>query len=158
LRSVGDQSSTETVEHLDRQAARVLVGLDHDRRHRADQHRLGNASRAMAAEIMGDFAAAGGVSDMHCILEVELCGERRYVVGIGVHFVAGSSLRRAAVAAPVMRDDAVAVVQEEQHLVVPIVGAERPAVMEYDRLASTPVLVEYLGTVSGSDGRHGHVP
>ncbi len=47
-------------------------------------------------------------------------------------------------AAAVMGDDAVALVEEEEHLGVPVIGAERPPVMEDDRLAGAPVLVEDL--------------
>ena len=37
-------------------------------------------------------------------------------------------------AAAVVGDDAVAFAEEEQHLVVPVVRAQRPAVVEDDRL------------------------
>ena len=68
-------------------------------------------------------------------LEVERVGQRGDVGGVGVHLVAVVGLGRAAVAAAVMGDDAIALVEEEQHLGVPVVGAQRPAVMEDDRLA-----------------------
>lgn len=60
-------------------------------------------------------------------------------------------------AAPVMRDDAVALAEEEQHLVVPVVRAERPAMMEHDglRVFRTPVLVEDPGAVLHCNRRHG---
>jgi len=48
--------------------------------------------------------------------------------GISIHVVALLGLGRAAVAAPIVRDHAVTLFQEEQYLVVPVVGAERPAV------------------------------
>src|SRR4051812_38816088 len=51
--------------------------------------------------------------------------ERRYVGGVGVHLVAGPCLARLAMPAPVAGDDAVAVVQEEEHLRVPVVRAQR---------------------------------
>ncbi len=56
-------------------------------------------------------------------------------------------------AAPVVCDHAEALAQEEHQLRVPIVGRERPAVMEDDRLgvARPPVLVEDFGTVAGGD-------
>ena len=37
-------------------------------------------------------------------------------------------------AAAVVGDDPVAVLEEEHHLRVPVVGAQRPAVVEHDRL------------------------
>ena len=61
-------------------------------------------------------------------------------------------------AAPVMRDDAIAVSEEEQHLRVPIVRRERPAVAEHDRLAAAPVLVENLDAVARGDCRHALLP
>ena len=57
-------------------------------------------------------------------------------------------------AAAIVRDDAIALVEKEHHLVVPVVGAERPAMMEDDGLALAPVLVEDLGAVLGGDNRH----
>jgi len=41
------------------------------------------------------------------------------------------------------------VVQEEQHLRIPVVGRKRPAMAEDDGLTRTPILVKYLGTVFG---------
>ena len=57
-------------------------------------------------------------------------------------------LGRAAMAAAIMGDHAVALGQEEHHLGVPVVGAQRPAVVE-ERAAGpgAPVLVEDLGAV-----------
>jgi hypothetical protein len=107
---------------------------------------------------MHDFAAAGGMTDMHGALEVKVRRQRREVVGIVIHVVAVPDLARAAVAAPVMRDDAEAMVHEEQHLRVPIVGRKRPAVAEHDRLPAAPILVEDLDAVLGGDRRHGNDP
>ncbi len=92
---------------------------------------------------------------MDGVLEVEMRGERGKVVGVVIHVVAVGDLRRATVAAAVMGDDAVAVRDEEQHLRVPVVGRERPAMAEHDRLARAPILVEDLDAVFGGDGGHG---
>src|SRR5262245_48543771 len=54
-----------------------------------------------------------------------------------------------------MRDDTVSLAQEEQHLRIPIVRAERPPVVEHDRLSLAPVLVENFGAVPALDKRHG---
>ena len=61
--------------------------------------------------------------------------------------------RGAAMATPVVADDAIAVRQEEQHLVVPVVGRQGPAMMEHDRLGvlGTPVLKKDLRAVIGGD-------
>jgi hypothetical protein len=95
---------------------------------------------------------------MHGVLEVELRGQRRKVVGVVIHVVAGADLTRAAMAASVMGDHAEAMLQEEQHLRIPIVSRKRPAMAEHDRPTRTPVLVENLGTVLGGDRRHVLVP
>src|SRR3954471_7280084 len=57
-------------------------------------------------------------------------------------------------------DDAVPLAEEVEHLGVPIVGAERPAVVEDDRLSvlRAPVLVEDFNAIFGGDGGHGMVP
>ena len=62
--------------------------------------------------------------------EIEMSSQRSQVVGVVVHVVTVAGLGGASVPAPVMGDDAVAVVQEEQHLGVPVVARKRPAVAE----------------------------
>jgi hypothetical protein len=44
--------------------------------------------------------------------------------------------------------------QEEQHLVVPVVRAERPTMAENYGLSFTPVLVEDFRSVFGRNRRH----
>ena len=92
---------------------------------------------------------------MDGVAQIEMLDHRGGVGGIVVHVVAVRHLARAAVAAAVMRDDAIAMLDEEQHLRVPVVGAQRPAMVEHDRLALAPVLVEDLGSVLCLDIRHG---
>src|SRR5262249_8598586 len=60
----------------------------------------------------------------------------------------------AAVTAPVVRDDSIAVRAEKEHLVVPGIAAQRPAVAEDDGLAFAPVLVVDLRPVLGRDRAH----
>src|SRR5579864_1862432 len=43
--------------------------------------------------------------------------------------------------AAVVSDHAIALIEEEHHLVVPIIGRERPAVAENDGLTFAPVLI-----------------
>ena len=50
------------------------------------------------------------------------------IVGVAVHVVPRRRLAGAAMTAPVMRDRAEAVLRQEQHLAVPCVRAQRPAV------------------------------
>ena len=141
LRAVGEHAGAELVERLHRQAAGIGGRLQHQRRHRADQHGLGDTLRAVAADVAGDFAAAGGVADVDRVLQVERFDQRREVVGVGVHVVAVPGLARPAMAAAVMRDAAVAARGQKHHLVFPGVGAQRPAVAEDDGLSRAPVLV-----------------
>src|SRR6185437_9277409 len=81
-------------------------------------------------------------------------GQRREIVGVVIEVVPIGYLSRAAMAAPVMSNDAEAMPEEEHHLVVPVVGRQRPAVAEHDRLPRAPVLVEDLYAVLGGDRRH----
>src|SRR5580692_5217950 len=59
-------------------------------------------------------------------------------------------------AAAIVRDHAISMGQKEKHLVVPVVGAERPTVMKHDRLRAlrTPVFVEDRGAVFSRDRWH----
>jgi hypothetical protein len=45
-------------------------------------------------------------------------------------------------------------VQEEEHLGVPVIRRQGPSVTEDDRLTGAPVLEEDLGSVSGRELRH----
>ena len=58
-------------------------------------------------------------------------------------------------AAAVMGDDAIAVIEEEQHLIVPVIGRQRPAMAEHDGLTFAPVLVEDLNAVFCLHRAHG---
>ena len=69
-------------------AAGIGGRLQHEGRHRADQHRLGDAFRAVAADIASDLAAAGGVANVDRVLQIERLDQLRQVVGVGVHVVA----------------------------------------------------------------------
>ena len=80
-----------------------------------------------------------------------MCGDCREIVGIMVHVVAIAGLSGAAMAAPVMSDDPVALAKEEQHLGVPIISRERPAMAEHDGLSLTPILVENFDAVLGGN-------
>ena len=57
----------------------------------------------MARDVMHDFAAAGGMADMHRVPEVEVLDDRGDVGGIVVHVVAIADLARASMATAVMR-------------------------------------------------------
>src|SRR5438132_13097545 len=72
-----------------------------------------------------------------------------------IHVVAIGRLARTSMPAPIMRDDAIAMLQEEHHLRVPVIRSERPAVRKHNRLSFTPVLVENLCAVLRRDRAHG---
>src|SRR6185295_19599192 len=80
----------------------------------------------------------------------------RNVGGIVIHVVTVAHLGRAAMAAPVMGDDAVALVEEIEHLRIPIIATQRPSMVEDDRLGilGAPVLVIDFRAVLG--GNHTH--
>jgi hypothetical protein len=50
------------------------------------------------------------MADMHGVLEVEMGGHRRKIVGVVIHVVPDAPLARAAMASAVMGDDAEAAV------------------------------------------------
>src|SRR5271167_4948551 len=79
------------------------------------------------------------------------CGQ---IVGVVVHVVTDAGLCGASVATSIVGDHSEAMLQEEQHLGVPIVSRQRPAVAEDDRLARAPVLEENLDAVGRSDRAH----
>src|SRR6202040_1455149 len=95
-----------------------------------------------------------GMANMDGIFQVEMGRESRQVIGIMIHVVAVGGLGRAAVPTAVMGDHPIAMMQEEQHLVIPVVRAERPTMAENYRLSVTPVLVVDLYTVFGRDSGH----
>src|SRR5271154_4895014 len=73
---------------------------------------------------------------------------------IGVHVVAEIGLGRPSMATAVMRDNSISAQQKEKHLAVPIVRAQRPAVVEHNRLTCSPILVVDLRAVLHSDAAH----
>jgi len=84
-------------------------------------------------------------------VQIERVEERRQIVGVVVQVVAVPGLAGSATAATVMGDGAIAPGGQEERLVVPGVGSERPAVAEDDGLARAPVLVEDRGSIFGGD-------
>src|SRR5207253_11307837 len=95
----------------------------------------------MTGEITHHLAATGRMADVNCFPQVEMVGDGLQIVGIVVEVMAVGYLRRTAVASSVMGDDAIAVSEEEQHLRVPVIGRQRPAVTEDDGLSFAPILI-----------------
>src|SRR5438067_2696667 len=108
----------------------------------------------MPAQIARHLAAAGGMADMDGVFQVEMRRKSRQVVSVMVHIVALGGLGGATVATAVMGDHAVAMMQEEQQLRVPIIRRQRPAMAEHDWLARSPILEVDFRSVFRSDRRH----
>ena len=157
LRTVSSNTGADAVEHLYRRAAGIGVRLEHQRRHRAQQHGLGDALGAVAADVAGNLTAAGRMADQGDALQIERFDELRQVVGVGVHIVTVPGLARTAVAATIMGDAAIAVGSQVDHLAFPGIGIERPAVAEDDGLSRAPVLVVDFRAVFGGDCAHGRI-
>src|SRR6202048_3897713 len=83
-----------------------------------------------------------------------MSGQRCQVVGIVLHVVTVAHLSGAAMAAAVMSYDAIAMIEEKQHLRVPVVGRKRPTMAEHDGLTSAPVFIENLNAVLCRDRAH----
>ena len=156
-RAVRGDPRLKAVENLLRQSARIGGRLHHERRHRRDDGRLRRAALPVTGEVVHHLAAAGRMSDMHRSLDIEVSHQRGEVVGVVVHIVPIGRLARAAVAAPVVGNDAKALIQEEEHLRIPVVPAQRPAVAENDGLTLAPVFEEDLRAVLRGDEAHGEL-
>ena len=121
LRAIGRELRLQAVEHFFWKAARIRRGLDHQRRYGTDQRGLRHPALAMPRQIVRDLATAGGMADVNRVFEIEMRCEGRKVIGIMIHVMAVADLRGSPMTAPVMSDDTIAVLEEEQHLRVPIV-------------------------------------
>ena len=86
--------------------------------------------------------------------KIEMRGQSCKVVGVMIHVMAIARLGGSAVAAAVMGDHAIALIEEEQHLRVPVIGRQRPAMAEHDGLTFAPVLIEDLNAVFRFDETH----
>src|SRR5258708_11467198 len=86
------------------------------------------------------------MTDGDRVFKVELIGKLSKICDISVHVIPAVGLAGTTVAAPVMRNDPVALFQKEHQLIVPIIRAERPAVAEGDwlRVLGAPILIEDL--------------
>ena len=89
-------------------------------------------------------------------LYTQVLDHGRDVVGIVVHVVPVPDLAGTPVATSVVGNDPVAFAQEKQHLRVPIICAQWPAMMEENDLgiAWAPVLVENFNAVPRGDIAH----
>src|SRR3546814_9840205 len=66
--------------------------------------------------------------------KVESLHQIDHIGRICVHVIAFARLAGTTVTTPVVRNHPIALTKKEHHLIVPIIGAERPAMMEHDCL------------------------
>ena len=92
-----------------------------------------------------NYVHVNGDQTMNGVVKIEMAGHGGQVVGVVIHVVAVAGLAGAAVAAAVMGDDAIAVLEEEQHLRVPVIGGQRPAVVEMDGLGILWAILIFAG-------------
>src|SRR5207253_10728681 len=100
-----------------------------------------HAAFAMPSQIMRHLATAGGMTNVHGVLEIKMRSQSRKVIGIVIHVMAAARLGGPAVASSVMGDDAITVFEEKEHLDIPVIGRQRPAVAENDGLSAAPVFI-----------------
>src|SRR4029077_6543520 len=125
--------------------------------HRTDQGRLRYPAFAVPSQIVGDLAAAGGMANVNCVLQVEMRCQRCQIIGIVIHVVTVAHLCGSSMTPAVMSYDAIAVLGEKQEMRVPVAGRERPAMAEHDGLTFAPVLVKDLDAVFGRNRTHGYL-
>lgn len=154
LRTVFERQAPELVEDRDVQPARVVLRPDHHRRHSANEHRLPHAPRPVPPDVAGDLAPARREPDERRVAQIERLHQRRQIVGVGVHLVAVPGLRRTPVPAPVVRNAPEPALGQEEHLALPAVAVQRPAVREHHHGARAPVLVVNFRPVLHPDRRH----
>ncbi len=94
------------------------------------------------------------MADVNGVFQIEMRRQSREIVGIVIHIMTAARLGRSAVAAAVMGYDAIALTEEEQHLIVPVIGRQRPAMAEHNGLTFAPVLVVDLNAVFGCYHTH----
>src|SRR6266487_4369407 len=154
LRAIGRELRLESVKYFFGKAVWIGRRLQHQRRYSADQRSLCHPAFAMSSQIMRHLAAASGMANVHGVLQIKMRGQSRKVVGIVIHVMAIARLGGPAVASSVMGDDAIAVFEEEQHLRVPVIGRERPAMTEDDGLSFAPIFIINLRSIFGCDRVH----
>src|SRR5204862_1065880 len=102
----------------------------------------------MTGEVTHHLTATGRMADVNCILQFEMIGDGLEIVGVVIHIMAAVGLGRAAVSAPISRDDTETFAEEKKHLRVPIVRREWPAMTEHDGLSFAPVFVIDIDVLS----------
>src|SRR5690606_25580892 len=112
----------------------------------------------VSSDVPRDFATARRMAYQSDVGQVQGSDEGSEVVGVAVHVVACRCLTRPAMSPSVVGDDPKPVLGQEQHLSVPGIRAEGPAVGEHNGGALSPVLVVDVRPVTGRDVAHGGTP
>ena len=68
------------------------------------------------------------MTDQRDILQIKRLNDCCQIVGVPIHVVSGPGLAGPAMATPVVRNHAEAILSEEMQLAVPCIGTERPSV------------------------------
>ena len=68
LRPVVQDTSPNIIKDLHRQSVGIRLGLQHQRRDRAEEHGLTHSRRSVPAHVSGDLATAGRVPDQYYVL------------------------------------------------------------------------------------------
>jgi hypothetical protein len=76
----------------------------------------------MFRDVMDHFAATGRVADMDGIFQIQELCKFRNVCGMSIHVMPGGSLGRPSMTSAIMRNNAVAVIEEKHHLPVPVIA------------------------------------
>ena len=98
----------------------------------------------MASDVADDLTAPHRMSDEGHVFQVEMPNELRQVVGEHVHVPAAAMSVGAAVAAPVVRDAAVTLIEQARDDVMPLVRVEGPRVCEHEARPVTLIGEEEL--------------
>src|SRR5690242_2277960 len=94
------------------------------------------------------------MADVNGVLQIEMGSHRSKIIGVVIHVMAVSRLRGSAVPAAVMSDHAVTFPEKEQHLRIPVIGRERPAMTKHDGLSFPPILIEDFSAILRFDETH----
>jgi hypothetical protein len=123
---------------------RVVLRLRQEGRDGGQERGLGDAARAVRAEVAGDLAGAHREADQRRVAHIERFHQGVQVGGEGVVVVADRRLAGLAEAAAVVGNDPVTGAEQGRDLLFPGPPAEREAVDEDDGTARAVVLVVEL--------------
>src|ERR1700685_156140 len=154
LRAVRHHASADLVKYRQGQATRVVLRLQHDRRHCTNEDGLRHALGSVPANVTRNFAPSSRVPNESDVLQIELFDERGQVIRVSIHLVAIPRLAGAAVASAVVGNGAIAFLGEKQHLRVPRVRIQWPSMREHRGWSSSPVFEVDFRSVFRGDRIH----